>query len=76
MALRAIKIKQIKFNPVHVFLHFGTFGLKVLQLILASKLSELEQFENIAANIQFRNQNSENDTKIKLMSLPSNKKCV
>ena len=24
-------------NPVHVFLHFGTFGLGVLQLILASK---------------------------------------
>ena len=31
---------------MHVFLHFGTFGLMVLQLILASKLSELEQFEN------------------------------
>ena len=45
IALRAIKIKQINFNPVHVFLHFGTFGLMVLQLILASKLSELEQFE-------------------------------
>jgi len=41
---------------VHVFLHFGTFGLKVLQLILASKLSELEQFENFAANNQFRKQ--------------------
>ena len=37
------------FNPVHVFLHFGTFGLEGLQLILASKLSELEQFENRAA---------------------------
>ena len=37
-------------NPVHVFLHFGTFGLEVLQLILASKLSELEQLENFSAN--------------------------
>jgi len=41
---------------VHVFLHFGTFGLKALQLILASKLSELEPFENFAANNQFRKQ--------------------
>ena len=56
IALRAIKIKQSNFNPVHVFLHFGTFGLMVLQLILASKLSELKQFENIAANNQFRKQ--------------------
>ena len=45
IALRALKIKQINFNPVHVFLHFWTFGLMVLQLILASKLSQLEQFE-------------------------------
>ena len=37
---------------MHVFLHFGTFGLMVLQLILASKLSKLEQFENWAANYQ------------------------
>ena len=36
------------------FLHFGTFDLVVLQLNLASKLSELEQFENCAANNQFR----------------------
>ena len=42
---------------MHIFLHFGTFGLMVLQLILASKLSELEQFENFAANNQFRKQN-------------------
>ena len=35
---------------MHVFLHFGTFGLEVLQWILASKLSELEQFENFSAN--------------------------
>ena len=53
IALRAIKIKQINFDPVHVFLHFGTFGLMVLQLILASKLSELEQFEKRAENCHF-----------------------
>ena len=35
---------------MHVFVHFGTFGLVVLQLILASKLSEFEQFENFAPN--------------------------
>ena len=40
------------FNPVHVFLHFRTFGLMILQLILASKLSELEQFEIFSANNQ------------------------
>ena len=34
---------------MHVIIHFRTFGLEVLQLILASKLSELEQFENFAA---------------------------
>ena len=54
--LRAIKrpLKGTKssFKPVHLFLHFGTFGLVVLQLILASKLSELEQFENFLANNQ------------------------
>jgi len=41
---------------VHAPLHFGTPGSKVLQLIPASKLSESEQIENIAANIQFRKQ--------------------
>ena len=56
MALKAIKMEQSYFNPVHVFLHFGTFGLKALQLILASKLSELEPFENFAAYNQFRKQ--------------------
>ena len=39
---------------MHVFLHFGTFGLDVLQLTLASKLSQLEQFEIFAANNQFK----------------------
>ena len=49
-------------------------------MILASKLNELEQFENFAANYQKRKERkaekSENDTKIKLMPLPSNKKGV
>ena len=40
---------------MHVFLHFGTFSLMVLQLILASKLSELEQFEKHAQNCLFAN---------------------
>ena len=43
------------FNPVHVFLHFKSFCLVVLKLILASKLSEMEQFENRAANGLFAN---------------------
>ena len=38
---------------MHVFLHFGTFRVVVLQLILASKLGELEEFENRTANSQF-----------------------
>ena len=37
---------------MHIFLHFGTFDLTVLKLILASKLSELEQFENFSENKQ------------------------
>ena len=49
---KAIKIIKSDFNPVHVFLNFGTFSLVVLQLILASKLSKLEQFENWEANFQ------------------------
>ena len=47
---------QSHFIPVHVFLHFGTFGLEVLQLILASKLSELEHLENFSANNNIRKQ--------------------
>ena len=50
-----LKCTKSNFNPVHVFLHFGTFCFVVLQLILASKLSELEPFENWAANCQFAN---------------------
>ena len=38
---------------MHVFLHFKSFCLVVLQLILASKLSELEQFEKRAENCLF-----------------------
>ena len=34
----------------------GSRELMVLQMILASKLSELEQFENFAANNHFRKQ--------------------
>ena len=40
---------------MHVFLHFKSFCLVILKLILASKLSELEQFENQAANGLFTN---------------------
>ena len=35
-----VKYTKSNFNPVHVFLHFGTFCLEVLQLILSSKLSD------------------------------------
>ena len=49
-----LKCTKSNFNPVYVFLHFKSFCLVVLQLILASKLSEWEQFENFAANYQFR----------------------
>ena len=45
----------LTFNPVHVFLHFNSFCLVVLKLIFASKLSELQQFENRAANGLFTN---------------------
>ena len=41
-----LKCSKSNFNPVHVFLHFKSFYLVVLKLILASKLSELQQFEN------------------------------
>ena len=45
-----LKGTKSSFNPVHDFLHFGTFVLMVIKLILALKLSELKQFENFAAN--------------------------
>ena len=50
-----LKCSKSNFNPMHVFLHFKSFCLVVLKLILASKLSELEQFENLAANGLFTN---------------------
>ena len=40
---------------MHAFLHFKSFCLVVLKLILASKLSELQQFENQAENGLFTN---------------------
>ena len=45
-----LKCPKSNFNPMHVFLHFKSFCLVLLQLILASKLSELEQFEKQAEN--------------------------
>ena len=50
-----LKCSKSNFNPVHVFLHFKSFCLVVLKLILASKLSELEQFEKQARNCLFVN---------------------
>ena len=46
---------------VHVFPYLGTFGLMVLQLILASKFSELEQFE-----IFFSKQSVRKQTRVKI----------
>ena len=48
-----LKCSKSNFNPVHVFLHFKSFCLVVLKLILALKLSELEQFEKRAKNCLF-----------------------
>ena len=48
-----LKCTKSNFDIVHVFLHFKSFCLVVLQLILASKLSELEQFEKRAENCLF-----------------------
>ena len=53
--LGPLKCSKSNFNSVHVFLHFKSFCLVVLKLILASKLSELELFENRAANGLFLN---------------------
>ena len=50
-----LKCSKSNFNPVHVFLHFKSLCLVVLKLILTSKLSELEQFENLAENGLFMN---------------------
>ena len=64
-----------------MYIHYDLLGcFSSQQLILALKLNELEQFENFAPNYQKRKERkaekSENDTKIKLMPLPSNKKGV
>ena len=48
LRLRSIKRPQIHFKPVHFSLCIGNFNLLVLKLILALKLSELEQFEKQA----------------------------
>ena len=50
---------------MHVFLHFKSFCLVVLKLILASKLSELQQFENWAANYQLAGIKGRNEAKKK-----------
>ena len=54
---------------MHLFLHFGTFVLMVLQLILASKLSDLEQFENWAANYQLEREKVENEPHKKINAI-------
>ena len=54
----------------------GPFYLVVLQLIIASKLSELEQFENREANYRIASRKGWKWEKIKLMLLPSFKKGV
>ena len=48
-----LKLTEFNFNPVHVFHQFGTFPVMVLQLFLASKFGEFEEFENSTANSQF-----------------------
>ena len=48
----AFKDPKSNFKPVHFALYFGNFTLLVLKVILASKLSELEEFKNRAANNQ------------------------
>ena len=48
---------------MHVFLHFKSFCLVVFKLILASKLSELREFENQDANYQVASMKCENDAK-------------
>ena len=66
-----LKCSKSNFNPVHVFLHFNSFCLEVLKLILASKLSELVQFENRTANNQTAWKKSKNKAEIKTMLFPS-----
>ena len=58
-----LKCSKSNFNTVHVFLHFNSFCLVVLKLILASILSEVEQFENRAANYQLASIKGGNEAK-------------
>ena len=58
-----LKCSKSNFNPVHVFLHFKSFCLVVLILILASKLSDLQQFKNRAANYQLASIKGGNEAK-------------
>ena len=62
LRLRAIQRPQIQCNPVHVALHFKLFYLMILKWILASKLSELEQFK-----IFFSKQSVRKQTRVKMM---------
>ena len=71
-----LKCSKSNFNPVHVFLHFNSFCLVVLKLILASKLSELEQFENRTANYRIASRKGWKWEKIKLLLLQSFRKGV
>ena len=63
----AFKDPKSNFKPVHFALYFGNFTLMILKLILASKLGEIEQFENRAAN----NQIARNRVKIR----PKSNRC-
>ena len=42
-------VAKSNFDPVLAFLHLVTFGLLVVQMMSASKSSELEQFEKIVS---------------------------
>ena len=48
---------------MHVFLHFKSFCQVALKLIFASKLSELQQFENRAANYKLASIKGRNEAK-------------
>ena len=62
-----LKCSKSNFNPVQEDPHFKQFYLMILKLILASKLGEIEQFENRAAN----NQIARNRVKIR----PKSNRC-
>ena len=58
-----LKCTKSDFNIAHFFLYFRIFCLVVLQLILNSKLSGLQQFENWAVNYQLASIKGGNETK-------------